>query len=126
MPDRTFEMELDRMFADSPALADADLFAARVLERLHRGWNFRQVLIGGLGLAGGLIGGAQIIGSGVIGRLTTVGDQSNKLVSSGLNGLDAAGFLPAGLPVSGEILWMSAALAVLAVGFVVARAVREI
>jgi hypothetical protein len=34
--------------------------------------------------------------------------------------------LPGGLEVNGEVLWMSAALAAVAVGFAVTRAIREI
>ncbi|MEO8812702.1 MAG: hypothetical protein ABI376_07305 [Caulobacteraceae bacterium] len=130
MADRTFEMELDRMFGEAPAMADADVFTSRVLGRLDRGWNLRQLLIGGLGLAGGVIGGAQIVGSDVIGRLTALGAHSDRLVSARLDQLHVAGILPDGvleaLPVNGEALVMSAALAVLAVGFAVVRAVRDI
>ena len=65
-------MELDRLFAEPPAFADGDIFALRVEGRLDRGWTFRQFLIGGLGIAGGLILGAQILGSGLATRLGAV------------------------------------------------------
>ncbi len=126
MADRTFEMQLDRLFAESPAFADADLFALRVEERLDRGWTFRQFVIGGLGIAGGLIGGAQILGSGLLQRLGAATAQSNHLVSSRLAGLDGLHILPAGTILDGEVMWLSAALAVVALGFAVTRAIREI
>ena len=118
-------MELDRLFAEAPAFADGDIFALRVEERLDRGWTFRQFLIGGLGIAGGLILGGQVLGSGLAGRLNAVTAQSKELVASRLADLTSLHFLPAGLPVNGEVVWMSAGLAGVALGFVVTRAIRE-
>ena len=48
------------MFAASPAMGDNDLFVLQVAHRLDRGWTFRRLLIGGLGVAGGVIGGAAV------------------------------------------------------------------
>jgi len=126
MPDRSFEYELDRMFAEHPAFPDGDLFARQVEARLERGWTYRRFVIGGLGLAGGLIGGAQVLGSGVLQRVGALSAQSNDLVSAKLTELAATHTLPGGLAVNGEILWMSAALAVVAIGFGVTRIIREI
>ena len=123
-------MELDRMFAEAPAFADGHLFAARVEAALDRGWTFRQFVIGGLGIAGGLIGGAQILGSGLVERLSAATAQSNQLanhlLSSRLAGLATARILPAGTTLDGGVVWMSAALAIVALGYVVTRAIREI
>ena len=124
MVDRSFEIELDRMFADAPAFADSDLFAARVDARLERGWTFRRVLIGGLGLVGGLIGAGQVVGSGLLQRAGVLGAQSNQLISARLGDLAAARVLPGGLEVNGEVIWMSAALAAVAIGFALTRATR--
>lgn len=126
MAERTFEMELDRLFAEAPAFADAGLFALRVEERLDRGWTFRRFVIGGLGIAGGLIGGAQILGSGLIQRLGAATAQSNHLLSSRLSGFSAFHLLPGGSALDGEVMWLSVALAVVALGFAVTRAIREI
>jgi len=126
MAERAFEMELDRMYAEAPGFADADLFAARVETRLDRGWTFRRMLIGGLGIAGGLIGGAQILGSGLLPKLGELSARSNHMVSSGLDDLGLERILPAGLSVNGEALWMSVALAILALGFIATRAIKEI
>jgi hypothetical protein len=126
MAERGFEYELDRMFANPPAFADGDRFAGLVEARLDRGWTFRRLLIGGLGLAGGLIGGAQILGSGLLTRVSALSAQSGEMVTTRLGDLAAAHVLPGGLAVNGEVLWMSAALGVVAIGFAVTRVIREI
>jgi hypothetical protein len=130
MVDRSFEMELDRQFADAPILPDSEAFALRVTQRLDRGWTFRQLLIGGLGLAGGLIGAGQVLGSGLLSRFGAITSQSDALLKSTLAQLPAARtvseLLSAGAPFDGQVLWMSAAMAVLAVGLFVTRAIRDL
>ncbi len=130
MADRTFEMELDRQFGDHPILPDAELFAQRFAERLDRGWTFRRLLIGGLGLAGGLIGAGQVLGSGLLSRLHTISAQSDALMKAGAAQLPVArsvtALLADGSPLDGQVLWMSAGLAALAIGLFVSRAIREI
>jgi hypothetical protein len=126
MAELAFERQLDRLFAQTPTFGDADLFALRCNERLDRGWTARRVLIGGLGLAGGLIGGAQVIGSGLIARFDAVAAQSGAALTARLSQTAPFDLLPAGFAIDGEVLWMSAALAAVAIGFGVARAVREI
>jgi hypothetical protein len=130
MSDKTFEMDLERRFAATPILPDADLFAMRVTARLDRGWVFRRMLIGGLGVVGGLIGAGQLLGSGLASRLETITAQSDTLVKSGLASLPAARGLTTlismGSTMDGQVLWMSAALGVLAVGLFVTRAIREL
>ncbi len=125
MPDRRFEIELDRWFGEAPAFADSDLFALRVEARLDRGWSFRQFLIGGLGVVGGLILVGQILGSGLVGRLSAVTAQSRGLVATRLADLTSVHILPAGLPLNGEVIWMSAGLAAVALGFALTRAIKE-
>ena len=61
MAEASFEMALDRMFAETPVFGDAELFAMRCEERLDRGWTLRRVLIGAMGAVGGLIGVAYLI-----------------------------------------------------------------
>jgi hypothetical protein len=130
MVDRSFEMELDRQFSVSPMLPDSDYFAARVGARLDRGWAFRHLMIGGLGLAGGLIGAGQLLGSGLLSRMQVLANHSNALINTGVitklpvaRGL--AELFSAGSGVDGQVLWMSAALAALAVGLFVTRVIRE-
>jgi hypothetical protein len=130
MSDKTFEMDLERQFAASPILPDADAFAILVTARLDRGWTFRQLLIGGLGLVGGLIGAGQVLGSGLVSRLETIGAQSDTLVKSGIASLPAARSLATvmsmGSAMDSQVLWMSAALGAVAVGLFVTRAIREL
>jgi hypothetical protein len=123
MADRTFEMELERLFGEQTAFPDADLFALRVESSLDRGWTFRNLLIGGLGLAGGLLASMQIMGAGVWPRLQELAMRYAPSVQ--MQWTDAH-LLPGGLEVNGEVLWMSAALAAVAIGLAVTRAIRDI
>ena len=130
MSEKLFEMDLERQFAAAPILPDTDAFAMRVTARLDRGWTFRQLLIGGLGVVGGLIGAGQVLGSGLLSRLETFGAQSDTLVKSGIATLPAARglttVLSMGSAMDSQVLWMSAALGALAVGLLVTRAIREL
>ena len=126
MADRSFEMELDRLFSEQPAFADSDLFAHRVESNLERGWAFRRMLIGTLGLAGGLVGAAQLLGSGVTQKVGALISQSAPSIQLQWTDVALSHLLPGGYEVNGEILWMSAALAVVAIGFGLTRAIREI
>jgi hypothetical protein len=126
MADRTFEMELERLFADHPAFPDADLFALRVETNLERGWTFRRFVIGGLGLAGGLFGAVQLLGYGVAPKLSALAAHYTPDVQVQWTDVALSHLLPGGLEVNGQILWMSAALAIVAVGFAVTRVIREI
>ncbi|HEY2482459.1 MAG TPA: hypothetical protein VGI30_09735 [Caulobacteraceae bacterium] len=126
MADRSFEMELDRLFAEQPAFPDADLFALRVETNLERCWTFRRFLIGGLGLAGGVFGAVQLLGYGVAPRLNALAAHYAPDVQVQWTDVAISHLLPGGLEVNGQILWMSAALAIVAVGFAVTRVIREI
>ena len=126
MADRSFEMRLERLFADTPAFADADLFALGLEERLDRGRTLRQILIGGLGLVGGVIGAGQVLGTGIAGRLIALANQSQVFASARVAHIAAGRILPSDFPVNGELFFISAALAVVAAGFTVARVLREI
>jgi hypothetical protein len=126
MAEASFEMALDKMFAETPVFADAELFALRCEERMDRGWTTRRLLIGSLGAVGGLIGGGQLLGSGLWGRINVLSQESGHALNRGLEGILPQGFAPGGLAISAEAIWMSAALAVVAVGLAVTRLVREI
>ena len=126
MADRTFEMELDRLFGDHPAFPDADLFALKVETSLDRGWTFRRLLIGGLGLAGGVVGAVQLLGYSVAPRLDALAAHYAPSVQVKWTDVAISHVLPGGLEVNGEILWMSAAMAIVAVGFALTRVIREI
>jgi hypothetical protein len=122
----SFEFRLERLFAETPARADADLFALRVLERLDCGWTARRLLIGAMGALGGLIGAYEIVGSGAVGQLAALAARSNAFMSQHLASLLSAPLAPAGIYVDAEAIWLAVALAVVAAGFGLARLVREI
>ena len=126
MADRSFEVRLERLFGETPAFADADYFAARLVERLDRGWNLRQVFIVGMGLVGGVIAAGQILRAGLVDKLVALADQSQIQASTRLANLAATRFLPADFPINGQLFWMSAVLAAMAVGFAINRVIREI
>ena len=119
-------MSLERMFAEAPVFGDSDLFALAVSERLNRGWGMRQLLIGGLGMLGGLIGGAQVLASGLFTRLDAVTTFSHGLLTSRLPNIIPSHILPGFGTESGEVVWMAGALAAVAVGLALTRVVREI
>jgi len=122
----SFEFRLERMFAEAPAMADADLFTLRVLERLDRGWTARRLLIGAMGVLGGLIGAYEIVGSGAVGQLAALTARSNAFVTQHLATQLSSPLAPARIYVDAEAIWLAGALAVVAAGFGLARLVREI
>lgn len=126
MAEVVFERELERMFAEAPAFVDAEYFAMRVEQRLDRGWTARRMLIGGLGLVGGLIGGGQLLASGVMSRIGSLPTESSRAVYAGVREIIPESLSLNNLPLGGEALWMSAALAVVAIGLGLTRAIREI
>ncbi len=125
VPD-SFEFKLERMFAEPPPRPDGDLFTARVLERLDRGWTARRLLIGAMGAMGGLIGAGQILGTSAIRELSAFNAQSDAFINQHLPSAVAGFTGAAGLPSGAQALWMAAALALVAAGFGVARLIREI
>ncbi|HEY2048273.1 MAG TPA: hypothetical protein VGH03_02965 [Caulobacteraceae bacterium] len=130
MADKSFEAELERRFADAPSLPDADLFAVRVGAVLDRGWGLRRILIGGLGLAGGLIGGIQVLRLGVLARIGSLQTAPQTLVASGLAHFPhvraLADIVSSGSSMDIEVLWMSGGLAILAVGLFATRTFRDL
>jgi hypothetical protein len=126
--DRSFEARLESAFAESPALADADVFALRVHDALERNWLMRRLVIGALGFAGGLIGVAQLLRSGLVDHLGAVGG-AWRLVNDDLTSLPVARVFSelfgAGPSTGAEVLWMSGAMAIIALGLFVTRAIRE-
>lgn len=123
MPEPSFEYRLERMFAEAPAMPDTDLFTLRVLDRLNRGWNARQLLIGAMGAAGGLIGAVELLKTGGFGHLASLGGQADTYIAQQLT---RGGPALTGLGIDAQAIWMSAVLALVAAGFGLARLVREI
>lgn len=125
MAERNFESELSRMFGEAPAMPDANLFAVRVDERLRRGWTIRRTLIGGMGVAGGVIGGAQLLGGGLLARLGGAANDAGGQLTGQISDLINNNLMPQTFPVNAEIIWLIATLAAGAVAFAITRIVRE-
>ena len=130
MADLDFETRLERMFAQPPAFVDADAFARRVESRLDRSWTVRRWAIGAAGLVGGLVATGQVVGSNLSERMQGFGaDAMADLTYSATNSV--RGFAPelkalSVLPVGTEVLWMGAALAVMAIALVATRMLEEL
>jgi len=128
MGDRNFEARLESAFAETPVYGDADIFVLRVNDALERNWLMRRILIGALGVTGGLIGGAQLLRSGLIDHLGAVGG-AWRVAGNDLAGLPLSRIcsdLFGGSHSTGaEVLWMSGAMAIIALGLFVTRAMRE-
>ena len=107
MADTSFEFKLERMFAEAPDAADAELFALRVLERLDRGWTARRFVIGAMGALGGLIGAYELLGVGGAGagRVRRPVDRANDSWRSTSPDQLGRALLPAGIQVDGQAIW---------------------
>jgi|HubBroStandDraft_1064217.scaffolds.fasta_scaffold35252_2 hypothetical protein len=123
VPDNSFEFRLERMFAETPVMADADYFAVKALERLDRGWAARRLVIGVMGALGGLIGGFEILNTGALGQMATLAAHANDFMSKHATGAITGEF---GLYFDPRVIWYAAALACVAAGLGLARLVREI
>ena len=126
LDNRAFETRLDRMFGQSPPLSDNDAFAARIEQRLRRGWTFRRLLIGGLGVLGGVIGVAQMASSGVVGHVEGLSAQTNRLWSTDLHRITALHLPLPVAPFGGGVLWMAAFVAVVGLGFAITRVIEDL
>jgi hypothetical protein len=125
MAEAEFESRLLRLFDQPPAMPDGDAFALRVEARLDRGWGLRQVLIWTAGIAGGVIGAVQMVGSGLLPQFETATEESSLALSRHFETFMRSGADYAALPLNGEVLWMAAALGVMALAFAITRAVEE-
>jgi hypothetical protein len=125
MAEIDFEHRLDRLFAEAPALADEQAFAERVSRRLDRGWRTRSWMIGAAGLAGGLIGGGQLVMGGVFERMEAARGSVAVLRESASRLRFSSDWLEA-IPNGGGTVWIAAALAIVMLGFVVTRVIEEI
>jgi hypothetical protein len=125
MAELDFERRLERLFAESPELADAGSFAERVERRLNAGWTARRWLIGAAGVVGGVIGASQLMLSNIFQRVETAGD-SARLLTSSFNHVSAGADWVAAVSNGGTVVWVAAGLAVIMMGFVLTRVIGEI
>lgn len=126
MAEVDFERRLERLFADAPAFGDSEAFAARVGRRLDRGWATRRALIGVAGVTGGVIGASQLVVSNFAEDLQSATDGPARLVTAGLSQVAADSDWMSALSGAGNVIWLAAGLAGLAVAFVITRLIEEI
>ena len=124
MDDPGFEVRLGRWFAEAPAFADADLFASRMQARLDRSWTLRRWVIGAAGLVGGVFAGGQVLGAHLIGQVASVSGASLVSARDTVHAVGQLKLLTL-LPVGSEVMWMGAALAVLALVLMATRSIEE-
>ena len=126
MAEVEFERRLERLFADAPAFGDSEAFAARVERRLDRGWATRRVLIGVAGGVGGVIGASQLVVSNFAADLQAATEGPARLLSAGVSQVAAESDWMSALSGAGNVVWLAAGLAGLAVAFVITRMIEEI
>jgi hypothetical protein len=125
MADPDFETRLTRLFAQPPEFADSDGFARRVESRLDRSWTLRRLLIGAAGIGGGAVAVTQTIGAHMFDRVAGFSDASAAAFSQSARTLSQFPILTA-LPIGGEVMWVGAGLALLAVALVATRALENL
>jgi len=125
MSDSEFDARLGRLYSEAPAFGDADGFARRVEDRLGRSWAVRRLLIGLAGVVGGVVAAGQMLGGGHLWDAASgFFGQIDGAVARG--GQAVGQFRVLGdLPIGGEVLWVGAGLAVLAVVLVAARSLED-
>ena len=124
MAEIDFERRLERLFADAPELPDAQAFTQRIEQRLNRGWTARRWLLGASGMAGGVIGGSQLVMSNVFQQVESA-EQSARVISQGLARVTPTSDMVSALS-GGYGLWIAVGVAVLTMGFAVARVFEEL
>ena len=109
MSDFGFEARLERLFSQPPRLADADAFARRVQARLEREWALRRGLLGAAGVLGGVIAVTQTVGAEVYSRLFALSVPARREFDAmwAQAQTDLSG---GGLSMSGEAVWLVAAM----------------
>lgn len=125
MAELDFEMKLDRMFNEPPAMPDAEAFARLVEMRLDRGWNLRQMGIGAAGLVAGLAGVSQVLGSRLLFDAGEATQRNASAFTQSVTSVMRTGENLSALPFGGEAMWLAAALGVMALAFAVTRAMEE-
>lgn len=121
-----FEVQLHRLFQETPASPDAPLFAARLTARLERDWTLRRLLIGFTGGAVGLASLWQLVGSTGLSRVFGAVQSSTGVLSRQADMLSVtAGSLQQVFPYSTEVMWLLGGLLVLGAGLLATRVVDE-
>ena len=124
MAEADFERRLERLFGEAPELPDHLTFAERIERRLDRGWTARRWLIGVAGGVGGVIGASQLMMSNLFQRVEDAG-QSARALGQGLSRVTPSTEMVSALS-GGYGLWIAVGLAVVTLGFAIARVIEEI
>ncbi len=124
MAEVDFERRLERLFADAPDLPDAQAFAQRIEGRLDRGWTARRWLLGAAGAAGGVIGASQLVMSNLFAQVESA-EQSARALGQGIARVTPTTDMVSALS-GGYGVWIAVGVAVLTMGFVLARVIEEI
>jgi hypothetical protein len=124
MADNDFEHDLMAMFAEPPSIGGADAFVRGVESRLEQGWTMRRWMVGGLGAVGGIIAASQWAFASLRLRGDSALANDWRAVSTQVSDLITAPATAIGAPA--ETLYVSIALAVVALVLGVGRLVREI
>jgi len=131
MADPSFDSDLKRLFAQTPAFADHADFARRVEDRLNVGWTLRRSLIGLLGVTGGMIAVGQMVGANLILRVVAAGQASVSAAQHTANLapglittlLQAAGLR--GVTFGAEGMWLALGLLALAGALLATRSLED-
>lgn len=126
MAEPDFEAQLTRLYNEPPSFPDAELFTALISARLDRGWALRRVLIGGAGVAAGLIAAFQIVTTRFSAELQTLSHNGTRDLSADVSAAMTKVNQLTSSSASVEALWLAAGLALLALGFAVTRAMEEL
>jgi hypothetical protein len=121
----TFDLQLQRLFAQAPAMPDAAAFAERLQRRLDRRWAIRRGMITFAGVAGGIITLWQVMSAHLIAQADIASQapaaQARHAVSVALLRVHMATSVIQALPFGGEALWLIAGLAVMAAALLATR-----
>jgi len=77
-----FDGEIERLFAQPPALDDGAAFEARVGARLNRGSRIRTALLTAGGVVGGVLAVREALETGLAGELSRVSEESTRSVDA--------------------------------------------
>jgi len=125
MAEPDFEARLMRLYNEPPAFPDAELFTAQIAASLDRGWALRRLLIGGAGVAAGVIAAVQLVATRFSAELQTLSRNGTRDLNADIDLAFAKFDQMVATPASMEALWLAAGLALLALGFAVTRAMEE-
>jgi hypothetical protein len=109
-----FERQLERLFAQAPALPDPDAFAGRVQARLASNWRMRTAGIAVAGVVGGVIAASQIIGSGLAVQVQHASTQSVRAADVVYHQASSGFELLSQVTPSAGLFWVVSGLMILA------------